>query len=69
MDVKYVFVCAQHICISCDSWGNADCGVKTRLATGVMEGELSTDEGGIEYEQGKSDSLMGEIGNNKGCGT
>jgi len=49
--------------------GDAICRIKTRLTTGVREGEIPADEGGIEYGQGKDGSMMGETENNKGRGT
>lgn len=42
--------------------------LKTRSTTEVREGEISTD-GGIQYEQGKSGSITGEMENNKGLST
>jgi len=49
--------------------GNAICGIKTWLTTGVREREILADEGRIEYGQGKSGSMTGEMVNNKGRGT
>ena len=49
--------------------GERDLWIKTRLTTGVREGEIPTDEGGIEYEHGKNGSMTEETENNKWCST
>ena len=43
-----------------DTFTAGDCGVKTRSTTGGRGREISTDEGGVEYGQGKSGSMMGD---------
>lgn len=52
----YVRVSATHL-------HRVTCG-GTRLR--MKEGEMSMCEGGVEYGQGKSDSMTGETENNKG---